>query len=309
MKNHNMNSRGQMSPGVMLLVVLGVVALIGVIVVSTGVLQTQAPGTTQELADKELADCENAPTLTINARNSNNIGTAATGVTYNYSRNGEFVGSLVSGTTELLRGSEVVPIAEAANFIAVVMDPVTITCGDNPQSVDLYATSTNTFRLFNSDNDLVTDSESTSAAGTNQSSSAASITMDLRIDSTTDESTGDLIIVIEHDNTTEVDQIKLSGFGGVTDATTPDFYAPNAAGSIVEAFNVPAVKDGDSVQGTLVFTPETGETIGAAQGIVFITAYSKQAFVDTNGDFVVGVEDTDGTIKYEDTWDFDFRLG
>ena len=37
--------------------------------------------------------------------------------------------------------------------------------------------------------------------------------------------------------------------------------------------------------------------------------YSKQAFEDVDGVFKVGVEDSNGNTKYEDTWDFDFLIG
>ena len=88
----------------------------------------------------------------------------------------------------------------------------------------------------------------------------------------------------------------------------PTFYTSNAALSVSEAYEIPAVLDGNTATYTLTIEPEAGETVGGGDDSIYVTAYSKQAFRDADGSFKVGIENSQGTIQYEDTWDFDFMI-
>jgi len=297
------NKKAQAMFGIAIFVVLLLLAAgAGFVVWKTGVLS----GTTQEVIQAQqlsATDCETAPSTSVNAKNALKQGTAVASLTVNYRVNGDYVGTTAPSSYQ--KGDEIGLLISKTNYVDIIVEDFKAACGNNIVAEDIFATSTNTFRIFNSDNNLLTDAAAGGA--TNQSTSASPISLEVKIDSTTDESTGDLIVVVEAENTTEVDTIKFSG-SGVTDADIPQFYSPVAAGSISDAFRVPALLDGESKSYTLTLSPETGITIGAGTTAVYVTAYSEQAFVDVDGTYQVGVEDSDGTSKSEDNWDFDFMI-
>lgn len=289
---------------------LGIIMVLAVVVIAGGLIWAGVSngwfsGTNEQaIQDRVLSsgDCETAPSITVAAVNKINKGTTVT-TADNCSVNGVYVGGI---PTNLQKGDKVGLMVGAADYINTIVPEFLVGCGQNTVPVELYATSTNTFRIFNTNNQLLTDAAT--ATITNQSSSAAPISLTVYIDSTSDESTGDLVVVVESTNTTEVDDIVLSGLGGAKKTSVPEFYTQNSAGSIVKAFDVPQVLDGASVTGTLTLSPESGQTIGSGDNVVYVTAYSKEAYVDTDGLFKVGVEDSDGTTVYEDTWDYDFVI-
>lgn len=300
-----MNNKGKMSP---LIVVFAVLLLVGIGWLIYGQTQQSQQSTAIEQQSlKATGDCENAPTLTTSLLNAVNPGTEVAGATFYANVNGEYIGT-VTNNTEYNYGDKVQILASVSNYIDEIINPFTVKCGINRQTEDLYATDTNTFRIFNTNGNLLTDSATGGA--TNQTASASPISLDVKIDSKTDQSSGDLVIVIESDNTTEVDDMVLSGNGAVK-VDVPEFYSVAGAGSIARAYGVPALIDGETKSYTLTINPESGQTIGGGglDNAIYVTAYSKQAFVDVDGSFKVGVENEDGTTKYEDTWDFDLVVG
>jgi len=298
------NKKGQLGMTVLIgAIILGVLAVVGFM--TGGFSQFGGGGD-----DTDKSECGVSTTANINAVDALKKGNAVSSPTITARVNGGNGISFTSGNTTLSPGDDVEFLIAKTNFIDIITPSVKIECGTNQVDADLFATSTNTFRIFNSDNTALTDKATllnTSLSDVIQGSSTAPINLKVFIDSTSDESTGDLIVVVEFENTTEVDNIQFSG-NGVSRGDIPSFYSSNSANTIVKAFNVPALEDGASNQYTLSLTPESGETIGKSDTSVFVTAYSAQAFQDTDGSFTGGVEDSDGTDKTEDNWDFDFCI-
>lgn len=253
------------------------------------------------------ASCEVEPYIDLTTNDAINTGTAVSSVTLTYRKNGDFVGTFTSGSsgTKFALGDVIEILMDKANFISKVSAPVKIDrCGSNPHTEFLYATDTATIQIKNSVGDVVTDSATGGA--TNQSASATNIDNEFKITGNSDQSSGDLVCVFEATNTTEVDDIILSGASKVD---VPEFYTLNNANSIAKAYAVKELIDGDSRVYNLRFTPESGQTMGAGGGTaVYTTCYSEQAYKDVDGTFKVGVEDTDATTKYEDTFDYDFLI-
>lgn len=289
-------------------VILAVVAVLAVVWVVGGqgfsVAGTQTDPTTGLKLDSSV-DCQDPPTVSPTIVDALNMGTSVS-ANMVARLNNQFKGAITS-STEFQRGDNVQVLFGASNYLNQTTDEITMECGPNDVRAEMFATSTNTFRVFNTNGQAVTDN--VAGGVTNQSSSAAPISMEVKLDSTSDQSTGDLIVVIEHVNSSAVDKIELTG-SGVSSATTPDFYTLNNAASKVEAFSVPALLDGAVGIYTLRFTPKSGKTIGgdAAGDGVYITAYSTQDFPDTDGTFQSGIENKNGVLKYEDTYDFDFLI-
>lgn len=290
-----MRKKGQAVMGtVMIIAVLGLLGLFGWVAWSQGWFSAQTI-----VSEK---DCSTAPSISLNGIDALNKGTAVT-ITQNHTTvNGDYVGT--SAPSGYQRGDVVELIVSSANYLDKKLAPITLDCGTNIIKEEVYATSTNTFRVFNTDGNPLSDN--IAGGSTNQSTSSSPITLKICIDSTVDQSTGDLVIVVEANETTLFDTIKLSGLPGAKDVSNPDSYSANVANSLVKSFEVSALLDGVSECGSLTFSPESSQTLS---GPVYITAYSKQWFADKDGTFKYGIENSDGTTKYEDTWDFDFHIG
>jgi len=251
-------------------------------------------------------DCEIDTTLRLNVVDAINKGTAVTagGVV---KVNGGINKAYVSGTTTFSPGDEVELLVNASNFVSTIANTGPLKCGVNELDVELYATDDAAFTIFNSEGDAVTNNIVGGAI--NQTTSSSTINMEVRVEGVSDQSSGDLVIIIEATNTSEVDDMILSG-EGATKVSVPEFYTINGAASIVRAYEVPAVVDGVARSYTLAVSPESGETIGLAPvTAVYVTAYSKQAYVDVDGTYKVGIENADGTSQAEDDWDYDFAFG
>ena len=252
-------------------------------------------------------DCEIAPSVSLSLLDAINRGTTISLSSAKTIVNGKFIGNTAFASKTYEFGDKVQFVYNKSDYIDEISETVTVKCGSNSLSGDLYATDTATFSVFNNDGNKVTDG--TGAVATWQAGSTSPINMEVRVESKSDQSTGDLIVVIESSNTTQVDDLTLSP---ATEVDVPEFYAVAGAGSIAKAYKVAALKDGEAKSFTLNLNPESGVGIGdsASEGnnTIYMTAYSEQAYVDTDGSFKVGIENSDGTIAYEDTWDYDWVI-
>jgi len=213
-------------------------------------------------------------------------------------------GIAASGTTSYSVGAELEILWNASNYLDKITT-YTVPCGGGPITTDIYATDDMSFRIFNSNGQLLTNDAAGGATNQTALGSGGSKNLKIYIDGTDKQSSGDLVIVAEHTNTTGCDKITLSGLGGASSASVPEFYTVTAAGSKAYAWDVPAVIGAQTVEGTLGVKAKSGQV---CSGAIYVTAYSAQAFQDTDGSFVVGVEDADGTSKAEDDWDYDFYV-
>lgn len=211
-----------------------------------------------------------------------------------------------TATTSYPVGANLEILWTVANYIGKTTT-YTVPCGGGVISTTMDATGTASFRIFNSDGNPVSNDATGDTTNQTALGSGGSRNIQIWIDGLSKQSTGDLLIVVEHTNTSGCGDFTLSGLGGASTANLPGFYAANNANSKSFAYNVPALRGATagSVSGTLHLEAKAGKV---CDGAVYVTAYSKQAFQDTDGTFVVGVEDADDTVKYEDTWDYDFYI-
>lgn len=243
-------------------------------------------------------DCETAPSISATIMDAVNLGTAVS-PTNNYTL---VDGIYFSSTPSTLAfGDDVEIIYSKTNYLDTKVSLSNLKCGVNYLSHVIYATDDSTIKVFNDDGNVVTDN--VAGGATNQSTSATNINQEVKFVANADESSGDLVVVLEATNTTQVDDLILSG---ATPIDVPEFYTVAGAGSIAKAFEIPALIDGASQTYNLIIQPESGATIDECG--IYLTAYSKQYFVDTDGSFVYGVENADGTTKYEDDFDYDWMI-
>lgn len=248
----------------------------------------------------DSASCpDSAATVSWSAINKDTAAAITTGQTVKV--NG---GNPTASTTSYAVGARLEVLWNASNYLDKIQT-YTVPCGGGPLEAQLYATDDMSFKVFNTDGNPVTDSATGGATNQTVITAGGSANLQIQILGKDDESSGDLIIVLEHANTTAVDKLTLSGISGITDAAVPNFYAVQSANSKAVAYRVPAVVGANTVTGTLGIKQKSGQTYG---GAIYITAYSIQAYQETDGTFKEGVEDLNDNTKYEDDWDFDFYV-
>jgi hypothetical protein len=297
-----MNKRGKMAPGVTILIVVAVLAILAIsfVVVRNEVISPTTPG-----AGGSVTDCETAPNLGFSVVNALQKGSGVT-VLESIRLNGVLqTPGVVPAAFQY--DDEVEVLYNASNYLDNIGALHKMTCGKNTLNNEIYATDDPTIRIFNTDGNRIGNCLTAVTAVNalvNQSSSATAINMKVEIQSAPLQSSGDLVLIVECDNSTEVgfSDITLSGTG-VTDASVPSTYTNNATISTVRAFNVPASVNGALTTYYLNLNPKSGQTIGAtgsAGTYCQITTESKQAFIDVDGTFQTGVVNANGVAQYED---------
>ena len=161
-------------------------------------------------------------------------------------------------------------------------------------------------KFINENNNVLTDSASAdSATDTTQATSDTKISISGEIQANADESTGNMVVVVEGANSTQIDSITS---GDASEVETPEFYSNVASNSEVQAFSYSALEDGANGEFDLVFNPESDQSINGTA--VYVTAYSAQDGVAEDGSFLTDVvEDSEGNTLYESTFDYDFCIG
>ncbi len=281
--------------------------IIGAIVlVALGVFKIPGWGSTTDSTPTPTggSDCDSDPVISFSAVDALAGGTSFTPVVY-ARVNGAYMGAVTDGTTKFTKGDQVDLLFTHGSYIDVIKSALVMGCGTNRVTASMYANGTDTtpFSIYNSGNSLLTDS---AAGGTNQSAITTSADLEMRIAIDQDKSSGDMVIVVEGTNTTQIDRLIISGFPGVTKVSVPDFYSVAAAGSVVEAYQISPINDGSTATGFLKISAESGQTVDKTA--VYVTGYIPQAFVDDDGTYKTGIEDSDGTTKYQQTVDFDFMV-
>ena len=290
------NKQGKTSAGLNLLIVLGVL-IIGFLAYSQ---VTQSIG--QENLGEQIATeqgCSVNPTIVTSVSDALTGGTA-TSVDVTARVNGAFVGGVPAS---LEKGSKVELLFNASNYISDATEEFTVGCGVNSKHMNLYATDDVTVQIKTSAGTVAGNCLSATAtcAGVNQSSFTTVEYLEMKLTAPSQKATGDLIVVIEADNATELADFTFSG-AGAKDGVRPSSktFSQNNTNSLVEVYEVPSLQDGAFAVYNIGMTPGVGKTVSGT--IIYVTVYSKQDFLDSDGTFAYGVENKDhSATKYEDT--------
>ena len=295
------NKRGKTSP-VMWIIAIGVIALLAV-AITYGVVQTMSPSTEENVGEIiSSTGCENDPTIDVNAVNALDLGTTVT-VTSSAIVDGTYIGEISSSDT-FQKGADVVLLVNATDYIDQEVEVGELACGQNSVNVKMFNTDSVTMDLWEKGNDL-TDTATGGAVNATSIAEGGSQTYDLYITGTDKYSTGDLVYVLEFSVTQNVSDsgVVVQKNGATLDEEEiPSFYTDTLTSPFKKAFLIPATTGAGEQAYTMTVTAKSGKKIS---GALYTTGYSKQAFVDTDGTIVYGVEDSDGTTKYEDTSDVD----
>ena len=286
--------------------VFAVVVVLALVFIGWGVSQTQVGGDDVPLTPEGKANaCPTDTTLTITTVNALAKGTAVS-PGYNVKINGGVTETFTSGTTKLTPGDVVTVIANASNFIDIIAVSEPVICGaGNRMSLEMYATDdVAAIEIFNDDGNKVDDDVAGGVINQTNLAEGESLTVEVKFKGTNEESTGDLIYIVEAGSAANITAITMSG-----DATKltaiPSMHTTQTAGSKVVAFRIPAVVGAVTKSYDLTFTLGNAKTLS---GGVYADVYSEQAFIDDNGQIAVGVQDASGDVKYEDTSSSDFYI-
>lgn len=257
------------------------------------------PGTTNN--NQGTGGCEVAPSISTNVLNGLSKSTSVTTGTQAII-DGYYHSSVPS---TLQKGSVVQLLYNASNYIDVYGDKFILDCGVNLETQYINATDAITLEIKDGDTTL-TDSASGGANNASNVSDGGSDTLKVLFTGIDKKTSGDLVYVVELSESANVSDVTLSLDGkALKEVDTPTFHIYGLSNPYEQAFVIPAIANAVEEEFKLVYSAKSGKNI---YGAVYTTAYSQQAFVDTDGTFTIGVEDSDGTAKYEDTFDYDFVI-
>lgn len=232
-----------------------------------------------------VAGCSGSnPTIALLATNSMVPGTSPTVATNNSIYAGSFVGSI---PTSLQTKVPIDVLATASGYLNAEGKIASIGCGTNNLPLSFTPYQAPTLSVYTSNY---------AALGLtikNETSSSSPIQEQVKLVSIPYKSTGQMLIVVDYGNKTEVlpNDITLTGENAVS---TPTWYSPQSVSSSVASFLVPAVENGATVTYPLTLNPESGQSLGGADNTtVKISVYTLNPVVlDTHT----------GTFMTTNTW-------
>lgn len=210
-----------------------------------------------------------------------------------------------SGTTAFAIGDKLKIIAELSDYIDTEIDAVMACGGITVENPMFYSTSDNpSIRIKNDDGDYMTDDVAGGDVNQTDLSAGETLTLEVEFTGTSLESSGDGVYIVElpASTTANVTSIEMAG---LSKTSVPSVHSLANAGSKFQAFDVPAIEG--SAKKTYTLTVSLGASKDLAGGVL-TDWYAKQKFVDTDGTIKFGVENSDGTAKYENSLDFDFYI-
>ena len=290
-------------------VAITLIALVIIVAIAGSVWLVSQSVTKQKVA---VTGCEVEPYVDNSTFNQYLKGTGVA-VTYSYVIEGDETQArtLTPGTsgTAFAVGDKLKILSSAGSYIDRVDDFTITKCGANKFINYIYGADGGTVDILSQNLVAVTDGVTAgNAVNLSDGGSANPLNAILRLDGVVDESTGQLLITVET-NDTEVDTVTISAKSAGAKVINTDyptgnlnlFSAEGTAPSMKTAFVVDELLDGAQADYNIKFTPESGITMGAgdATGFVYVNVYAGQWFTDDDGSFQFGWEDSDGSVKYE----------
>jgi hypothetical protein len=230
--------------------------------------------------------CNIAPSVNLLATDKLKTGTTVTLSSNASIYDGAYVGSVPSSPAV---GKDLSILGVASNYLNQVQS-IKTGCGANDVKFNMYAYAIAGIKVFDSSYNQLTDSATGGAV--NQSSSANQITTRIELSGTPDKSTGDMLVIVEFANKTQVATNGIS-IAGATRVDTPSWYTVAGTGSSTASFTVPAIVNGGTKSYDLTLSPESGQTIGAVASATYVTIYALDPVV---------LDATKGVFQTEKTW-------
>lgn len=218
---------------------------------------------------------------------------------------GKILTTVTSGTTTFPVGSQLECLISDTDSIDRSFK-FEMACGGYTLDGALYyATSDNpAITIKDVDANTFTDAIGGGATNLSDATAGSTIKFDVFLEGTSGEGTGDMIYVIEFPASSSANITDVT-MGNLQSVAVPTIHTSQNAGSKVVAFAVPNIEG--AVEPSYRVIASLGTSKDLAGGI-YTDLYAGQEFIDDDSTISSGVEDSDGTSKYENTADYDFYL-
>lgn len=294
-----MNKKGKTNPMVWIVIVAVAALVFGLIELPTGTVVDDEHASPVTCADS-------TGILTVQDRSILAGGTAPSSPTITCGVNGGPVTtSVTSGTTTFAVGEDLQCLISDSDSIDKSFNFVMPCGGKQLDGALYYSTSDNPgVRIKNDDGDFMTDN--VAGGATNQTNLAAgeTLTLEVEFQGTNTEASGDGIYVIEFPASTAAN-ITTVKMAGLSEVSIPTVHTLQNAGSKAVAFKIPNVVGAEKKTYALQIVLGSAKDVS---GGVYTDWYGGQEFIDDDSTITWGVEDSDGTAKYENTLDYDFYI-
>jgi len=276
----------------------GIMVVLFLGIITYNMVSQSAVQTTVELQDTPGGCADSTGVLTVNDRSESDYGTTPGSPTITCGLDsGAVTTSVTSGTTTFAVGSDLDCHLAITDYLDESFS-FKMPCGGKQLDAPLwYSTSDNPgITWYNDDDNAMTNDISVNGA-INQSDLTAgeTFTLELKMQGTSGESSGDGILVIEFPTASGAN-ITSTSLGGQQSVAIPSVHSLQNAGSKAFAFDVSAVQEGNVVKLPLQVQLTASKDLS---GGVNTTWYAKQKFIDDDKTIKFGVQDSDGTVKYE----------
>ncbi|MBU1027938.1 MAG: hypothetical protein KKF48_02735 [Nanoarchaeota archaeon] len=281
---------------------IGIMLLLGMIAYNV----SQSTVQRTELQDTPGGCADSTGVLTVNDRSESDYGTAPGSPAITCGVDGEAVTtSVTSGTTTFAVGSGLECIAVIDDYLDEAFS-FKMPCGGKQLDAPLwYSTSDNpSITWYNDDDNAMTNNIVGGTVNQTDLSAGETFTLEVKIQGTSGESSGDGILIVEFAASTS-SNITSATLGGKQSIGVPSVHTLQTAGGKAFAFEVDAVEEGNVVKLPFQVTLTAGKDLDAG---VYTTWYTKQKFIDDDKTIKYGVQDSDGTAKYENTISSDFYI-
>ncbi|NOZ47379.1 MAG: hypothetical protein GXO79_11445 [Chlorobi bacterium] len=260
-----------------------------------------------KMINKTLGPCpDSTGVITVNAVNAlQKSSTIATPTITAGVGNDPVVTSITSGTTTFRVGSPVNVLVSKDGYIDKAFS-FTMLCGGYPLDAALYAASATdpSVKIKNENGNFMTDSITGGATNQSVLSTGATLNLDVQFQGSALENTGKLIYVVELPASTSANVTSIS-MDGLKSVPVPSVYTSSNAASKMAAFEVPALDNGAKAIHQLSIVLGSTKTLS---GGVVTTWYAQQEYIGLDGTLKYGVENSQGTAKYENTGSSSFFI-
>lgn len=298
------------------LMVGGFIALLLILaLLSYGFYQTMFVGgpDKQEALVTPGSDCSQTPTILLSAVNALDKGSAVTvGTSARVLGVGQtqyqYIGAITS-STKFAVGDKVELLLNASDYLDTIVKEFTLGCDVNRVAAEIYATDDMGVSIKNdAGTSVLTDDAAGGAVNETDMAAGGSKTWEVEFTGKDKKSSGNLIYVVELGSEANISSVTMSDANGnvlTKLSAVPTGLTTSGSNLARYAFKIPAFENAVKKKVYLNVAMNSGKTIA---GAVYTTAYSEQAFVDSDGVFKTGVVDASGNTKYEDDFDYDFFI-
>lgn len=240
-----------------------------------------------------------ATTETIAGSDAMNPGTVVSGTTSVSVNGGTFVTDDFSVSTSPGEALEILVVNNTAYHNAVLTKTVPNAVTDRIDA-KLYKNATVTITVY----DQFTSLDASGASSNATMASGESKNLDVYLQGTTEQSTQDMVCVVETSDNTKVEEVILAGAGATkTTRGKPSSYTLLGTSSSVWVYDMAPIDSSAKKSYTLTIKSKAGQDASSTQ--FKVACLTKEHFLDSRtGKLAYDIEDSSGTLKSMASYSF-----